>query len=241
MSGENDTGANETKTEDRSTSLLGGTTAPDAKSQNGATGHEKPVEGDTKAEVKAEGADDKAAVKTDDKSKPAVIDDKWEPKPVEGITRDAKQLGEARALFKKLGFTAEQSQALVEYSDAQTKAAQESAKAREAEAAKEFEAERNKGWAAIKADKEVGGEKFPESVGHARAAVAGMGPHADAVRDRMVELGIDNDPVLARGFIELGRRLAEDTVADTADKAGVDKPDTFEDRVGRTYSKQKES
>lgn len=234
MSDEGKSGASETKTEDRSASALGAPGASDAP-KNGASGNEKPAEGEKKPEAKA------AEGGADEKSKPALVDDKWEPKPVEGVTRDAKQLGEARALFKKLGLTTEQSQALVDYSDAQAKLVAEASKAKAAEVAKELEAGREKGWNALKSDKDIGGSNFEASIGHARRAIDSMGAHAQAVRDRLFELGLDNDAVLVRGLIELGSKLGEDTVSGTADKPGAAKPDTFEDRVSRTYSKTKES
>jgi hypothetical protein len=61
-----------------------------------------------------------------------------------------------------------------------------------------------------------------------------------ALADRLFDLGLDNDPVLVRAFVAAGKRLGEDKVGDTAAKPGAEKPDTFEDRVERTY-KTKES
>src|SRR5688572_26207496 len=115
---------------------------PDVKT-NGADGPEKPIEGDKKPDAKAEGE------KKPDAKAPALVDEKWEPPAKEGVTRDPKVFGAARELFAKHKFTTEQAQALVEFSDAQAKAA--------ADLATEADA----GWVKeLQVDKDIGGTKL---------------------------------------------------------------------------------
>jgi hypothetical protein len=207
-------------TEAKSDSVLGGAAEVEAKSD--AT--ETKATGDETKATAVETKDAKVETKVDDKAaKPALVDDKWEPKAVEGVTRDAKVFGEAKALFKKHGFTAEQAQALVEFSDAQAKAQAESVKAAD------------EGWVKeLTADKDLGGPKLAAT----RESVRGLlrqlktGP---ALSKWVDEMGIGNATPLVRVLAELASRTKEDSVKSTVVDPATASQNEHERRIARTY------
>lgn len=164
------------------------------------------------------------------KPAPVLVDEKWEPKAAEGVTRDTKLFGEARALFAKMGLNAEQAQALVDFSDTQSKAGAEAQVKAADEARTKFRAEGRK---ELEADKELGGAKLAETkVTYARAVRALGG---DQLARELREMGLDNWPPLVRAFEKAGRTMAEDTVSGTVKGNGKTPGDPFQRQLEQTY------
>jgi hypothetical protein len=200
-------------------SVLGGDVA---KTETKAAGGEaKAAATETKAAA-PETKDAKAETKPDAKV-PALVDEKWEPKAVEGVTRDPKVVGDARTLFSKLKLSAEQAQALVEFSDAQAKASAEQVTAADTEWVKE-----------LKADKELGGAKFEATRESVRSLLRQLksGPELAKWVDKM---GIGNATPLVRVLAELASRTSEDTVKDTVVDPAAAAVNEHERRIARTY------
>jgi hypothetical protein len=219
-----------TTTGDKSTSVLGGSDADTTK--NGATGKETPA---SNGSANASAADGKGAegTKAEGEKQPEAFDyTKWEPKLPEGISADQAMMDAFKPLAKELGLKGEGMQKLVDLWSNATKAGFEAQ-------LKAVEDNRAKGFESLRSDKDIGGDKFTESMTAARRAVKEAG--GQELADRLFSLGLDNDPVLVRAFVRLGKRMGEDSIKDTAAAAEVTKPDSFEDRVSRTYSKAKES
>lgn len=164
------------------------------------------------------------------KAPPAALDDKWEPKVVEGIQRDAKVIGAAREAFKGMGLNAEQAQGLIDFTD---KLAQQS----DAAAKQEREQQEASWWKEVQADKEVGGPKFEENLVLARRAVREL--MGETGPKQLKERGIDNWPPLVRLMVRAGALLSEDTVANTTRETS--KPATDDTALMKaTYPKSPE-
>jgi hypothetical protein len=225
MSGEANQNAGESNTAEKPGSALA---AGEAETANGgATSTETPA---AKAAGDGKGAGTEGA--TGEKPAEAFDFTKWEPKLEKGVSIPKETLDGYRGLFKELGLKGEGAQKLV---DAWAKNAKADVEAQ----LKQVEDNRAKGWASLKSDKELGGTNFEPSLKHAQRAVREFG--GKALADRLFDLGLDNDPVLVTAFVKIGKRLGEDSVGETAAKPGADKPETFQDRVARTYSNTKES
>lgn len=139
------------------------------------------------------------------KAAPVAIDGKWRPKPVEGRTRDEAVLTKTAERFAKLGLNAEQSQALVDYSDELAAAGAAASQA----AAKQQHAD---WWKTLEADKELGGAKFKENLEIAKkGAKALLGE--DGLKE-IEEAGLTNYPPLVRAMFRAGSKIGEDVLQD---------------------------
>lgn len=217
-------GVPDAKPAETTTTMMGG-----ADQKPPAPAETKPAAGvETKP---AETKDTKPAETKPEDKKPALVDDKWEPKAADGVKRDPKAFGDARSLFKKLGLNTEQSQALVEFADARAKAEAEAHTAADAAWVKE-----------ITEDKEIGGAKLPAT----RTAVREMlrqlktGP---ALSKWLDDMGIGNAAPLMRTFAELASRVGEDNVRTTVTDPAASAHNEHERRAAKTYgnSHRKES
>lgn len=74
-------------------------------------------------------------------------------------------------------------------------------------------------WSAeLKADPDIGGPKWNESISHVRRALREFGGTEAA--NLLHAAGLGNHPVLVRAFAKIGRALADDTVSGTSQSAG---------------------
>jgi len=203
-------------------SIVGGTDAKvEATATTTATATETKTAATETKSAAGESKDAKAETKTD--TKPALVDDKWEPKQAEGVKRDAKVVGEARGLFKKLGLTSEQAQALVEFSDAQAKTLADDVKAAD------------DGWLKeLQDDKEIGGPKLAATRESVREMLRQLksGPQLAKWVDQM---GIGNAAPLVRVLAELASRTREDTVKSTVVDPAAAAVNEQDRRTAKTY------
>lgn len=205
MAGEETSGAGAAATTEQITGgAQTGTLLTDkpAEGADAAKAADKPAEGEKKeGEAAKPDAEKKEGEKKDEK--PAGAPEKYEaPKLPEGITVDEVQLGEFNEIAKKHGLTQEAYQEMIDHY-----VKLESAKTEQVTKAW---TDQGKAWAdAVKADKEIGGEKFQESVSAAKQVLDKFGSKelvADLVRYQM-----GNHPELIRLLTRVHAAVKDDT------------------------------
>ncbi len=144
-----------------------------------------------------EKADKEAAEKSEKENKPAAPE-KYEFTPPEGQELDANALAVFEPIAKELGLSQEQAQKLV---DIYPQIQQQQAEAWSKQVAD---------WGEhVKADKEIGGDKFNASVGAAQRALDQFGN--TELREYLNASGLGNHPALVRFCAKVGKAMAEDT------------------------------
>lgn len=168
-------------------------------SANGDTpaGEEKPGAEKTAEELAADKAEKDAADKAEKDKKPAAPE-KYEFAAPEGQELDANALSVFEPIAKELGLTQEQAQKLV---DIYPQIQQQQAEAWSKQIAEWGEQ--------VKADKEIGGDKFNASVGLAQRALDQFGN--PELREYLNASGLGNHPALVRFCTKVGKSMAEDS------------------------------
>lgn len=164
----------------------------EGKQEGGKTAEELAAEKDAK-----EKADKEAAEKAEKENKPAAPE-KYEFTPPEGQELDANALAVFEPIAKELGLSQEQAQKLV---DIYPQIQQQQAEAWSKQVADWGEQ--------VKADKEIGGDKFNASVGAAQRALDQFGN--TELREYLNASGLGNHPALVRFCAKVGKAMAEDT------------------------------
>ncbi|HID9280219.1 TPA: peptidase [Serratia marcescens] len=174
-----------------------GAASGDAANGDNPAGEEKPSAEKTAEELAAEKAEKDAADKAEKDKKPAAPE-KYEFAAPEGQELDANALSVFEPIAKELGLTQEQAQKLVDiYPQIQKQ---------QAEAWSKQIAE----WGEqVKADKEIGGDKFTASVGLAQRALDQFGN--PELREYLQVSGLGNHPALVRFCTKVGKSMAEDS------------------------------
>ncbi|MFP7325767.1 peptidase [Serratia marcescens] len=164
----------------------------EGKQEDSKTAEELAAEKDAK-----EKADKEAAEKAGKEKKPAAPE-KYEFTPPEGQELDANALAVFEPIAKELGLSQEQAQKLV---DIYPQIQQQQAEAWSKQVADWGEQ--------VKADKEIGGDKFNASVGAAQRALDQFGN--TELREYLNASGLGNHPALVRFCAKVGKAMAEDT------------------------------
>lgn len=164
----------------------------EGKRDGGKTAEELASEKDAK-----EKGDKEAAEKAEKEKKP-VAPEKYEFTPPEGQELDANALAVFEPIAKELGLSQEQAQKLVDiYPQIQQQQAEAWSK-------------QVSDWGEqVKADKEIGGDKFNASVGAAQRALDQFGN--TELREYLNASGLGNHPALVRFCAKVGKAMAEDT------------------------------
>ncbi len=170
----------------------GGNPEGEGKQEGSKTAEELAAEKDAK-----EKADKEAAEKAEKEKKPAAPE-KYEFTPPEGQELDANALAVFEPIAKELGLSQEQAQKLV---DIYPQIQQQQAEAWSKQVADWGEQ--------VKADKEIGGDKFNASVGAAQRALDQFGN--PELREYLNASGLGNHPALVRFCAKVGKAMAEDT------------------------------
>ncbi|HBC0624424.1 TPA: peptidase [Serratia marcescens] len=170
----------------------GGNPEGEGKQEGGKTAEELAAEKYAK-----EKADKEAAEKAEKENKPAAPE-KYEFTPPEGQELDANALAVFEPIAKELGLSQEQAQKLVDiYPQIQQQQA-------------EVWSKQVADWGEqVKADKEIGGDKFNASVGAAQRALDQFGN--PELREYLNASGLGNHPALVRFCAKVGKAMAEDT------------------------------
>ncbi|HGM6654497.1 MULTISPECIES: peptidase [Serratia] len=164
----------------------------EGKQEGSKTAKELAAEKDAK-----EKADKEAAEKAEKDKKPTAPE-KYEFTPPEGQELDANALAVFEPIAKELGLSQEQAQKLVDiYPQIQQQQAEAWSK-------------QVSDWGEqVKADKEIGGDKFNASVGAAQRALDQFGN--PELREYLNASGLGNHPALVRFCAKVGKAMAEDT------------------------------
>lgn len=174
-----------------------GTDSGDPANGDTPAGGEKPAAEKTAEEIAAEKAEKDAADKAEKDKKPAAPE-KYEFVAPEGQELDANALSVFEPIAKELGLTQEQAQKLV---DIYPQIQQQQAEAWSKQIAEWGEQ--------VKADKEIGGDKFNASVGLAQRALDQFGN--PELREYLNASGLGNHPALVRFCAKVGKSMAEDS------------------------------
>lgn len=132
----------------------------------------------------------------------------------EGMELDAQLLESAQPLFKELGLNQEQAQKLVDFQAANVQASQTG----QAEAFNQLKLD----WQdQSKNDKEIGGDKFEQSVSDTHEALGKFGtPELTKLLD---DFGIVNHPEMIRFMSKVGGLTKEDVPGSTGSPTGGEK------------------
>ncbi|HBC5198779.1 TPA: peptidase [Serratia marcescens] len=164
----------------------------EGKQEGGKTAEELAAEKDAKEKA------DKEAAEKAEKEKKLAAPEKYEFTPPEGQELDANALAVFEPIAKELGLSQEQAQKLVDiYPQIQQQQAEAWSK-------------QVSDWGEqVKADKEIGGDKFNASVGAAQRALDQFGN--TELREYLNTSGLGNHPALVRFCAKVGKAMAEDT------------------------------
>ena len=162
---------------------------------------------DAKTEPGAK-ADDKPADKPAADAKPAGAPETYADfKMPEGFAMDAALLGEFAPTLKELNLTQEQAQKVMDFAPKLVQATAEKTAASLMDA---YGLADRATWAeAVKADKEIGGERLPENLAMAKKAVDAYGD--PELKTFLNKSGLGNHPALIRAFVKAGKPLMADT------------------------------
>ncbi|HEJ7039356.1 TPA: peptidase [Serratia liquefaciens] len=175
-----------------------GTASGDSANGDNPSGEEKPGTEKTAEELAAEKVEKDAADKVKKEDKPSAPE-KYEFAAPEGQELDANALSVFEPIAKELGLTQEQAQKLV---DIYPQIQQQQADAWSKQIADWGEQ--------VKADKEIGGDKFNASVGLAQRALDQFGN--PELREYLNVSGLGNHPALVRFCAKVGKSMAEDSM-----------------------------
>ncbi|CAI1025321.1 Uncharacterised protein [Serratia ficaria] len=178
---------------------------PAANSQQGDSadqpaGEDNPADdkpADSPDEDKANKADKESGGNPEKDDKPAAPE-KYEFAAPDGQELDANALSVFEPIAKELGLTQEQAQKLV---DIYPQIQQQQAEAWSKQVAEWGEQ--------VKADKEIGGDRFTASVGLAQRALDQFGN--PELREYLNASGLGNHPALVRFCAKVGKSMAEDS------------------------------
>lgn len=195
---------------------------PPVSTEDKIYGSEKPAEAtkqeaqSASAETKPEeqkqtaGGEDKPPAKTESGDKEGEAPKDYElALPKDSMLTD-DQFDKISSFAKEKGLSKEQAQSLVD---------------RESKQISDYyaqHAERVSGWKkAIETDKELGGEKYKESVEFAHRALDRYG--SQSLKDELEKTGLGNHPEMVRVFARIGRQMSEDSLVVPGTKSGQKK------------------
>ncbi len=155
-----------------------------------------------------------------DAAKPAGAPEAYTPFTMpEGIEADADLMTGFAATAKELGLSQEQAQKLV---DLQVKSAQGQDTSRR-ESIEQAITKQSEAWVnELKADPELGGEKFNATVATAAKAMQSFG--TPELRALLNESGLGNNPELVKLFHRIGASISEDSMVLPGNKAASGRP-----------------
>lgn len=145
----------------------------------------------------------------------------------DGVTADPTYVAEFTKAAKEVGINSEQASKLAALDLARQAAATDSA-------VKAWEAQDDKWTEEIKNDKDIGGDKLAASkLEYLRAMKAYGGPE---VEKELAAHGLQNNPVLMRMFVRMGRATKEDNSGgDRRGNGAADAPLTYEQKLAIRY------
>lgn len=197
----------------------------------------KPPEGQTDKTKTPEGTQDKPTTDAKTNDKPAadktpekpVVPEKYDLKAPEKSLLSSAQVDKIAQYAKERGFSNEQAQELLN---------------REASAVTEYHqglesmlSRRQEEWAGeTKADKEVGGEKFKESLSLAKSVIDRFG--TEQLKKELNATKFGDHPEVVRVFARIGRAMAPDQLVHSQGQADTKPP--LAERLYKNHNPKKE-
>lgn len=180
-----------------------------AKADADAKADSEKVEGDGQSddETQKEPEENKDKQETD-KEEENKVPEKYELKVPEGSQLNKDDIEEIESYAKDQGFSNEQAQKLVDRDFKNRARFVESQQAQLQETTQQWGEQ-------VKTDKEIGGEKFNESVSLAKQVLKRFG--SDELRTQLDKTGFGNHPELVRVFSRIGRSMDSDKLMKTGD------------------------
>jgi len=121
----------------------------------------------------------------------------------EGVTIDDSTMGDLKSLSKELGLSQEQAQKIADLGVQQNE--------RWAQQQLEYAMQAREEWATqVKADKELGGPAFDESIASASRAIKEFG--SPELVNLLNETGLGNHPEVIRAFYKVGKMIEDDKI-----------------------------
>lgn len=187
----------ETPSNEVDTTALGGAV------ETTTEGAQEQAEGETALGGKA----DEATAETTEAAAP-VTPDTYELTAPDGVTLDAESVAAATPVFKELGLSNEQANKLVPVAAQFAERIQTQAN----QAILADVAKTRADWlATAKADPEIGGAKYDETIKTAAAALDGLGfVKGSPFRVLLDESGLGNHPDMIRAFFKVGQAIGDD-------------------------------
>lgn len=169
--------------------------------------------GDAARAKPADGKDDAAPAKPEDESEkraPAESSAPYDLKMPDGVPLDQELLGAATPILREAGLTNEQASKLIPLV--------ETVQARFEQQQQDGFGQLKKHWAnQAKADRELGGKNWDETIKLAALALGAGGAHQGSeVRELLNDSGLGNHPAFIRLFRQLGAKLKAAGVGPTA-------------------------
>lgn len=165
----------------------------------------KPEGSDAATDTKD--AEGKPAEGAKDGEKPAGAPETYDAFTMpEGFALDEQLLGEFTPVLKDLNLPQEAAQKLIDFAP---KLVEKTVAQTTASVLDQLGLADHATWAEqVKADKEIGGEKFAENLGIAQKAASTF--FTPAALDALKRVGLGNHPELIRGFLKVGKAISED-------------------------------
>ncbi len=206
-----------------STAATGEQATTDANAAAGAAADATKTEGSAGAADDGKGTEDKQTEgdKTDDK--PVGAPEAYEAFTMpEGYAIDAELLGEFTPLLKELNLPQEAAQKVIDFAP---KLIEKTVAATQAATLDNLGLKDANTWAAaVRADKEIGGEKLTENLAVANKAL-GAFFSKDAIA-ALQKVGLGNHPELIRGLVKVGKAISEDSFVPGGKNTSSESPAT---------------
>lgn len=124
----------------------------------------------------------------------------------DGYKLDEQLLGEFTPVLKELNLSQEAAQKVMDFAP---KLIEKTVAETQAGLLTQLGLADHASWtAALKADAEIGGDKLPENLGHAKAAFTTF--FSPAAQKLINGLGLGNHPEVIRGLVKVGKAISED-------------------------------
>lgn len=161
------------------------------------------------AGTEAEAGKDTGASGEEGKDAAPVVPEKYELAGTDGAELDPVALEAAEPVFKELGLTNDQAQKLIPVAEQFAKSIGDRLNQ---QILTSVAAERKAWLEEAKADEEIGGAKWDDTLVTAAKGLDGLGfPKGSKFRALLDESGLGNHPEMIRAFAKVGRTISEDS------------------------------
>lgn len=152
----------------------------------------------------------------------AALPEKYELTPPDGLTLDDETMAEADPVFRELGLSNDAAQKLIPVA---AKFGERIVASVSAQQRADFATMKKEWGVTAKADPEIGGANWTQTVEHSAKALDALGyPKGSEFRHYLDETGLGNHPEMIRAFSRIGKMVGEDGDFVRGDLAHQPKP-----------------